>query len=104
MGPVKTAIPVDVEHARSVAVTAAEAAGVLLREGTTKDLGIRAKGANGDVVTDLDFAAERLIVGHIRRGFPSHRIIAEESGSTPTTAPGRGWWTRWMAPTTWSSA
>ena len=80
MGPVKTAIPVDVEHARSVAVTAAEAAGVLLREGTTKDLGIRAKGANGDVVTDLDFAAERLIVGHIRQAFPSHRIIAEESG------------------------
>jgi myo-inositol-1(or 4)-monophosphatase len=69
MGPVKTAvlvdtaIPVDVE-----------------REGTTRDLGTRAKGANGDVVTDLDFAAERLIVGHLRHDFPSHRIIAEESG------------------------
>ena len=86
MGPVKTAvlvdtaIPVDVEHACSVAVTAVEAAGALLREGTTRDLGTRAKGANGDVVTDLDFAAERLIVGHLRRSFPSHRIIAEESG------------------------
>ncbi len=74
MGPVKTAISVDtaipvdpailvdVEHARSVAVTAVEAAGALLREGTVKDLGTRAKGPNGDVVTDLDFAAERLIV------------------------------------------
>ncbi len=80
MGPVKTARLVYTEHARSVAVTAVEAAGVLLREGTTKDLGTRAKGANGDVVTDLDFAAERLIVGHIRRAFPDHRIIAEESG------------------------
>ena len=79
MRPVTTAIPVDIEHARSVAVTAVNAAGALLREGTTRDLGTRAKGANGDVVTDLDFAAERLIVGHIRRGFPSHRIIAEES-------------------------
>lgn len=78
--PVDTAIPVDIEQARCVAVTAVEAAGALLREGTAKDLGTRAKGANGDVVTDLDFAAERLIVGHIRHGFPSHRIIAEESG------------------------
>src|SRR5918998_1979086 len=80
MGPVTIATPVDIERARSVAVAAAEGAGALLREGTTKDLGTRVKGANGDVVTDLDFAAERLIVGHIRHAFPSHRIIAEESG------------------------
>lgn len=32
------------------------------------------------MVTDLDLAAERLIVGHIRAEFPRHRIIAEESG------------------------
>jgi len=51
MGPVKTAIPADVEYARSVAVAAVEAAGVLLREGTTKDLDTRTKGVNGDVVT-----------------------------------------------------
>ncbi|MGH3718367.1 MAG: inositol monophosphatase family protein [Pseudonocardiaceae bacterium] len=76
----KTVIPVDLEDARSVAVTAAEAAGALLREGATKDLGVRAKDADGDVVTKLDLAAERLIVGHIRDAFPRHRIIAEESG------------------------
>lgn len=72
--------PVDIERARSVAVTAAEAAGALLREAATKDLGVRTKNASGDVVTDLDLAAERLIVGHIRGTFPHHRIIAEESG------------------------
>ncbi|MGH3775573.1 MAG: inositol monophosphatase family protein [Pseudonocardiaceae bacterium] len=80
MGPVKTVTPVDLESARSVAVTAAEAAGALLREAATKDLGTRTKDASGDVVTDLDLAAERLIIGHIRDAFPSHRIIAEESG------------------------
>ncbi len=80
MGPVKTAIPVETEHARNVAVAAVEAAGVLLHEGATKDLGTRVKGANGDLVTALDFAAERLIVEHIRHAFPHHRIIAEESG------------------------
>ncbi|MGH3803633.1 MAG: inositol monophosphatase family protein, partial [Pseudonocardiaceae bacterium] len=80
MGPMKTVTPVDLERARSVAVTAAEAAGALLRGAATKDLGARIKDASGDVVTDLDLAAERLIVGHIRDTFPRHRIIAEESG------------------------
>jgi len=80
MRPVETATEVDIERARAVAVAAAEAAGTLLREHTAKDLGTRAKGTNGDVVTDLDVAAESLIVEHIRRAFPSHRIIAEEAG------------------------
>ncbi|MGH4013574.1 MAG: inositol monophosphatase family protein [Pseudonocardiaceae bacterium] len=80
MGPVETAVPVDIEHARKVAVAAVEAAGALLHEHTTTDLATRAKGSNGDVVTDLDLAAERLIVQRIRDAFPGHRIIAEESG------------------------
>lgn len=80
MAPVKTVTPVDLERARSVAMTAAEAAGALLREAGTQDFGVRTKDASGDVVTDLDLAAERLIVGHIRNAFPSHQIIAEESG------------------------
>lgn len=80
MGPIKTVTPVDLERARSVAVTAAEAAGALLREAATKDLGVRIKDASGDVVTDLDLAAERLIIGHIRGTFPHHQIISEESG------------------------
>lgn len=80
MAPAKTAIPVDIERACSVAVAAAEAAGALLRGSATRDLGIRAKDATGDVVTELDLAAERLIIGRIRDAFPSHRIIAEESG------------------------
>lgn len=80
MGSVTTVAPVDLERARDVAVTAAEAAGTMLREATTKDLGIRTKDSNGDVVTDLDLTAERLIIGHIRDAFPSHQIIAEESG------------------------
>jgi myo-inositol-1(or 4)-monophosphatase len=79
--PAKTAIPVDIEYARSVAVAAAEAAGTLLRGGSTIiDLGIQAKGTTGDVVTKLDLAAERLIIERIRDAFPSHRIVAEESG------------------------
>ncbi|WP_051711728.1 inositol monophosphatase family protein [Spirillospora albida] len=71
--------PVDLGRARRVAVEAAEAAGVLLRAGMREPLRVRPKGA-GDVVTDLDVAAEELIVARLRSAFPGHRIIAEESG------------------------
>lgn len=80
MGPAKAVTTVDIERARGVAVRAAEAAGALLREAATRDLDVHTKDASGDVVTELDLAAERLIVGHIRDAFPHHRIIAEESG------------------------
>ena len=80
MGPVKTVASVDIERARAVAVGAAESAGALLRKAATQDLAIHTKDASGDVVTELDLAAEHVIVGHIRAAYPSHRIIAEESG------------------------
>ncbi|MGH3871698.1 MAG: inositol monophosphatase family protein [Pseudonocardiaceae bacterium] len=80
MGPRMTTTPVDLERARDVAVSAAEAAGALLHDAVSKDLGVRVKDAGGDVVTELDLAAERLIVERVRKEFPSHRIIAEESG------------------------
>jgi myo-inositol-1(or 4)-monophosphatase len=80
MGRTATDGTVDLEHAREVAVSAVETAGLLLRERATDDLGIRTKDEAGDVVTDLDLAAERLIVGQLRESFPAHPIIAEESG------------------------
>ncbi|WP_344875627.1 inositol monophosphatase family protein [Nonomuraea antimicrobica] len=69
-----------------VAVEAAEAAGALLREGVRSagedlaGLGVRAKGAAGDVVTDLDLASEKLLLERILTAYPSHTVIAEESG------------------------
>ncbi len=74
------AAPAGLGDALGVAVEAAEAAGDLLRDGWLGDLGVRHKGSSGDVVTDLDLAAERLIVGRIRDVFPDHQIIAEEAG------------------------
>jgi myo-inositol-1(or 4)-monophosphatase len=32
------------------------------------------------VVTDLDLAAEQVIIGRLRDAFPHHRVVAEESG------------------------
>ncbi|WP_283135647.1 inositol monophosphatase family protein [Rhizohabitans arisaemae] len=70
----------DTGHARQVAVEAAEAAGHLLLEGRRKHFDIQAKGTAGDLVTDLDRRSEDLIISRIRRDFPGHRIVAEESG------------------------
>lgn len=72
--------PVDLDHARAVALRAVEEAGALLFAGAKGTLGVRTKSTTGDVVTDLDLAAEALIVRHIRAAFPRHRIIAEEAG------------------------
>lgn len=71
---------VDLAAARRVAVDAAESAGALLRTRMQGPMEVRLKDGAGDVVTDLDMAAESLIVRRLRAAYPGHRIIAEESG------------------------
>ncbi|MFB4298935.1 inositol monophosphatase family protein [Actinomadura sp. NTSP31] len=73
-------LPVDLAEARRVAVEAAEAAGTLLRSRVDGPVDARPKGTAGDVVTELDTAAEALILERLRAAYPGHRIIAEESG------------------------
>ena len=70
----------DLEAARQLAVEAAEAAGALLRAGANGPFEVRGKGTGGDVVTDLDLAAERLILDRILTAYPGHQVIAEEAG------------------------
>ncbi|MEU2926447.1 inositol monophosphatase [Streptomyces sp. NPDC007251] len=75
------------EHATAVA--AAEEAGALLRSRFPDGFAARPKGELGDVVTDLDVAAEQLVVGRIRERFPHDRILAEESGEIAGDGDGR---------------
>ncbi|MCW2887006.1 MAG: monophosphatase [Streptosporangiaceae bacterium] len=75
-----TSAPIDLARAERVAIEAAEAAGTLLRGGEREPAGIRPKGSAGDVVTDLDVAAEKLILERLQSVYPDHQIIAEESG------------------------
>jgi myo-inositol-1(or 4)-monophosphatase len=79
-GTPSPALPVDLSEARRVAVEAAEAAGTLLRSRVDGPVEARPKGTAGDVVTELDTAAESLILERLRASYPGHRIIAEESG------------------------
>ena len=43
-------------------------------------LAVHAKGERGDVVTDADLEAERLVVEGLRSSFPGHQIQSEEAG------------------------
>ncbi|SBT40224.1 inositol monophosphatase family protein [Micromonospora auratinigra] len=70
----------DLRDAHRFAVETARRAGRLLRRGARGDLHARAKNATGDLVTDLDLAAEQLIVDRIRARWPGHGVIAEEGG------------------------
>jgi myo-inositol-1(or 4)-monophosphatase len=81
----------DLDRALQVATRAAEAAGSLLREGARCDIAMCTKDTTGDVVTDLDLAAERVIIEEIRRAFPAHTIIAEESGLLDAADGDRVW-------------
>jgi len=60
--------------------TAAKA-GAILRKGKGKQRQIDYKG-RVDLVTEYDVKSEKLITGEIARIFPTHSILAEESGQT----------------------
>ena len=61
------------------AVAIAREAGVALRERFARDVRVEAKG-RFDLVTDADAAVEASVVAQLRAAFPSHGIVAEESG------------------------
>lgn len=74
---------------QKAAVEAAEEAGALLRGGFAEAHTVRRKGDGGDVVTDLDLAAERVVLDRLRARFPQDRIVSEEAGLLEA-ADGRG--------------
>jgi len=68
----------ELEAARRVAIRA----GRLLERNQARPRSIRLKAGAGNLVTDMDHASEELIVRALRREFPDHAIVAEESGNT----------------------
>jgi len=64
-----------------VAIDSAKAAGAVLAERFGGQRTIEHKGRI-DLVTDADRAAEEAALGEIRRRFPDHAILAEESGAS----------------------
>lgn len=101
---------IDQEHVYEVAVGAAKATGELAMIRQMSSPQVWQKGYR-DFVTEVDLAAQELIIAHIQEAFPTHQIIAEEgetavpvwkNGGTPiytwiidpldgTTNYSRGW-------------
>jgi myo-inositol-1(or 4)-monophosphatase len=67
----------------NIAVRAARNAGEIIVRSMNRleSLQITSKGRN-DFVSEVDQAAEREIIGHIRKHYPNHAFLAEESGAT----------------------
>jgi len=62
-----------------IAITAAQAAGRLLRERAGTSYQVRHKGP-ADLVTEIDHQAQELIANTLREAFPAYGVLGEEGG------------------------
>ncbi|NLG76541.1 MAG: inositol monophosphatase [Xanthomonadaceae bacterium] len=67
----------------NIAIRAARRAGEIIIRGMNRihRLDVRTKGQN-DFVTEIDLQAEREIIETVRKSYPDHAFLAEESGQT----------------------
>ncbi len=70
----------DIDAFIKVGTEAAHEASRLIMRRFRTDVSVSRKGAV-NLVTDVDLAAEELIVGRITKAFPDHKILAEENYS-----------------------
>ena len=75
----------DFSQQLDLANAAARAAGTVLRQRFETGFAIRSK-APSNLVTEADLAAEETIVSLIRRSYPGHAVLAEESHASTTDA------------------
>lgn len=71
-----------IDRLRTSLLHCVHTAGDVLRHYFGRVTDIRQKGEHSSVVSEADHAAEACILEHIRKEFPDHDIIAEESGGT----------------------
>ncbi|MEM7066672.1 MAG: inositol monophosphatase family protein [Cyanobacteria bacterium P01_B01_bin.77] len=70
----------DLQRFLDVATEAAMAGGAVLQTYWGNLSSIQEKGRSGDLVTEADRASEVAVLAVIKRHFPDHAILAEESG------------------------
>ncbi|NEP62913.1 MAG: inositol monophosphatase [Symploca sp. SIO2G7] len=75
-----TSTPEELQRFLDVATEAAMAGGAVLRRYWGNLSSIQEKGRSGDLVTEADQASEVAIMTVLKRHFPEHAILAEESG------------------------
>lgn len=65
-----------------IGVEAAKLAGEVLRRGFGTTFLIEAKTSKLNLVTEYDKASEKIIIDHIRKTYPEHGFLAEETGAS----------------------
>jgi myo-inositol-1(or 4)-monophosphatase len=75
----------------TIAVKAARRAGAIINR-ASRDVDVLAvvRKRHNDFVTEVDKAAEQAIIEVLRRAYPEHAILAEESGASAASGPGDG--------------
>jgi myo-inositol-1(or 4)-monophosphatase len=69
---------------KSLLIRAAQESGKLMKEFSTRNFSISSKDEANNLVTEVDHASEKLIMGIIREEYPDHHILTEESGDLPS--------------------
>lgn len=64
----------------------AKEAGEIVRNGFGKNFNIEFKTNEANLVTDIDKASEKYITDTIKKKYPAHKILAEESGETANSS------------------
>lgn len=70
---------------KKIAITAAKSAGLILKKNLGKARSIEYKGVI-DIVTEMDRKAEDLIIKTIKKEFPEHGILTEESNEQKSSS------------------
>ena len=79
-----------VSDERRIAVDAARAAGLLLRDALSGTRQVSFKGSPTNLVTEMDARAEQLVSDRLRAAFPADAMLGEEGGARAGTS-GRRW-------------
>lgn len=74
--------PADPAQLLDLACGVARQAGRLITEGRAARLSVGTKSTATDVVTEMDTASERLIIGALRAARPGDAVLGEESGAS----------------------
>jgi len=75
----------ELEAFLDIATEAVLSAGIILQTNLGKLKNVQEKGYTGDLVTEVDKKSEEEIIRIIKRHFPNHFILAEESGEIAST-------------------
>ena len=81
-----------IDKISELAIKTAKEAGAILKEGFGTSYRISSKSGKNDLVTEYDNLSEEYIINAIKKEFPDHSFLAEESGKTGEMEKGKILW------------